>query len=113
MQLFRQARACAPCILFLDEIDSLIGSRSNGQTPNSVQTRLLSVLLNEMDGVGLKTLERRGTEKVLQAEGVEETHSQEQKVKHCGNKPDAAAGFSVSFFLFYFLFISIYFQNLI
>ncbi len=58
-QLFREARACAPCILFLDEIDSLIGSRSNGQTTNSAQTRLLSVLLNEMDGVGLKTLERR------------------------------------------------------
>ncbi|XP_070691998.1 ATPase family gene 2 protein homolog B isoform X1 [Pempheris klunzingeri] len=77
-QLFRQARACAPCVLFLDEIDSLIGSRSNSQAANSVQTRLLSVLLNEMDGVGLKTLERRGTEKILQAEGVEESHTQEQ-----------------------------------
>ncbi|XP_047437589.1 spermatogenesis-associated protein 5-like protein 1 [Mugil cephalus] len=77
-QLFRQARACAPCILFLDEIDTVIGSRSNSQTPNSVQTRLLSVLLNEMDGVGLKTLERRGTDKILQAEGVEETVTQEQ-----------------------------------
>ncbi|XP_051235213.1 spermatogenesis-associated protein 5-like protein 1 [Dicentrarchus labrax] len=77
-QLFRQARACAPCILFLDEIDSLIGSRSSSQATNSVQTRLLSVLLNEMDGVGLKTLERRGTEKILQAEGVEESHTQEQ-----------------------------------
>ncbi|XP_023270351.1 spermatogenesis-associated protein 5-like protein 1 isoform X2 [Seriola lalandi dorsalis] len=77
-QLFRQARACAPCILFLDEIDSLIDSRSNSQTPNGVHTRLLSVLLNEMDGVGLKTLERRGTEKILQAEGVEENHTHEQ-----------------------------------
>lgn len=77
-QLFRQARACTPCILFLDEIDSLIGSRSTAQTCNSPQTRLLSVLLNEMDGVGLKPLERRGTEKMLQAEGVEETHPQEQ-----------------------------------
>ncbi|XP_010743648.3 ATPase family gene 2 protein homolog B [Larimichthys crocea] len=77
-QLFHQARACAPCILFLDEIDTLIGSRSSGQSANSVQTRLLSVLLNEMDGVGLKTLERRGTEKILQAEGAEENHTQEQ-----------------------------------
>ncbi|KAM6943561.1 ATPase family gene 2 protein homolog B [Xenentodon cancila] len=76
-QLFRQARACAPCILFLDEIDSLIGSRSNSGTQSSVQTRLLSVLLNEMDGIGLKTLERRGTEKVLQAEGAEESSTQE------------------------------------
>ncbi|KAG8001248.1 Spermatogenesis-associated protein 5-like protein 1 [Nibea albiflora] len=77
-QLFRQARACAPCILFLDEVDTLIGSRSSGQSANSVQTRILSVLLNEMDGVGLKTLERRGTEKILQAEGAEESHTQEQ-----------------------------------
>lgn len=77
-QLFRQARACSPCILFLDEIDSLIGSRSNSQTPNSVQTRLLSVLLNEMDGVGVKTLESRGTEKILQVEGAEHNHTPEQ-----------------------------------
>ncbi|XP_019955031.2 ATPase family gene 2 protein homolog B [Paralichthys olivaceus] len=76
-QLFQQARACAPCILFLDEIDSLIGSRSNNQS-SGVHTSLLSVLLNEMDGVGLKSLERRGTEKILQAEGVEETHTQDQ-----------------------------------
>ncbi|CAN9506686.1 unnamed protein product [Ophioblennius macclurei] len=81
-QLFRQARACAPCILFLDEIDSLIGSRGDGQTANSVQTRLLSVLLNEMDGVGLRTTERRGTEKIAQAAapaaGAEESHAQEK-----------------------------------
>lgn len=77
-QLFSQARACAPCLLFLDEIDSLIGARSNSHGANSVQTSLLSVLLNEMDGVGLKTLERRGTERILQAEGVEEAHTQEQ-----------------------------------
>ncbi|XP_017296873.1 spermatogenesis-associated protein 5-like protein 1 [Kryptolebias marmoratus] len=77
-QLFAQARACAPCILFLDEIDSLIGSRSNTQSPNGVQTRLLSVLLNEMDGIGLKTLERRGTEKILQAGGGEELHKQDE-----------------------------------
>ncbi|XP_045887807.1 spermatogenesis-associated protein 5-like protein 1 [Micropterus dolomieu] len=86
-QLFCQARACAPCILFLDEIDSLIGSRSNSQTTNSVQTHLLSVLLNEMDGVGLKTLERRGTEKILQAEGVEENHTLEQLDCHVTGLP--------------------------
>lgn len=40
-------------------------------------TRLLSVLLNEMDGIGLKTVERRGA-KVLQAEGAEEGHALEK-----------------------------------
>lgn len=78
LQLFRQARACAPCILFLDEIDSMIGSRSTSETPNSVQTRLLSVLLNEMDGVGVKTIERRGVQKTLQAEGTAASGSQEE-----------------------------------
>ncbi|XP_077569468.1 ATPase family gene 2 protein homolog B [Stigmatopora nigra] len=80
-QLFRQARACAPCILFLDEIDSVIGSRCSGQAPNSVQTRLLSVLLNEMDGIGLKTLERKGTQKILQVEGAEDHNCPEQADK--------------------------------
>ncbi|CAL8352956.1 unnamed protein product [Merluccius merluccius] len=77
-QLFQQARACTPCILFLDEIDTVIGSRSGSQLPNSVQTRLLSVLLNELDGVGFKPLERRGTERVLQAEGSEESPTNQQ-----------------------------------
>uniref|UniRef100_A0A3P9LJ51 Spermatogenesis associated 5-like 1 n=1 Tax=Oryzias latipes TaxID=8090 RepID=A0A3P9LJ51_ORYLA len=77
-QLFRQARACAPSILFLDEIDSLIGSRSTNETQNSVQTRLLSVLLNEMDGIGVKTTERRGAEKTLQAEGITKSGAQEE-----------------------------------
>lgn len=62
-QLFRQARACAPSILFLDEIDSILGSRSDSRAPHSVQARMLSVLLNELDGVGLKVQERRGTQR--------------------------------------------------
>ncbi|KAM9481389.1 ATPase family gene 2 protein homolog B [Clarias gariepinus] len=62
-QLFRQARACAPSILFLDEIDSLVGCRDDGGgcRGSSVQAQVLSVLLNELDGVGFRTAERRGT----------------------------------------------------
>ncbi|CAL8404001.1 unnamed protein product [Boreogadus saida] len=81
-QLFQQARACTPCILFIDEIDTVIGSRSGGESPNSVQTRLLSVLLNELDGVGFKTLERRGTQRVLQAEGHEQSPADQQKLDY-------------------------------
>ncbi|MCJ8733023.1 hypothetical protein PDJAM_G00218200 [Pangasius djambal] len=62
-QLFRQARACSPSIVFLDEIDSLVGCRDDGGScrGSSVQAQVLSVLLNELDGVGFKTAERRGT----------------------------------------------------
>lgn len=54
---------------------------SDSQTSHSVQTRLLSVLLNELDGVGVKTLERRGTGKVLQVEGAEECHAEKQVIE--------------------------------
>uniref|UniRef100_A0A8C5PAL9 AFG2 AAA ATPase homolog B n=1 Tax=Leptobrachium leishanense TaxID=445787 RepID=A0A8C5PAL9_9ANUR len=62
-QIFRQARASTPAIVFLDEIDAIIGSRSDHGS--GVQERILSVLLNELDGVGLKTIERRACDKVL------------------------------------------------
>ncbi|XP_054421445.1 ATPase family gene 2 protein homolog B isoform X2 [Pteronotus mesoamericanus] len=60
-QVFRQARANTPAIVFLDEIDSILGSRSISKTGCNVQERVLSVLLNELDGVGLKPIERRGS----------------------------------------------------
>ncbi|XP_072258518.1 ATPase family gene 2 protein homolog B [Pyxicephalus adspersus] len=65
-QLFRQARASTPAIVFLDEIDAIVGCRSEGKTGSGVQERILSVLLNELDGVGLKTTERRGKQKLLE-----------------------------------------------
>lgn len=58
-----------------------------------------------MDGIGLRTHERRGTEKILQAEGVEESHTPEQ-VRRCGNMADAAAGFYVSSLKFPVCFVS-------
>lgn len=52
---FASARAAAPCLLFLDEIDAIVGKRSTGrqgQTDgNGVQDRVLTTLLTEMDGV--------------------------------------------------------------
>ncbi|XP_069767454.1 ATPase family gene 2 protein homolog B isoform X1 [Narcine bancroftii] len=61
-KVFRQARAVSPSILFLDEIDSIVGSRSSDPTNgHRVQERVLSVLLNEMDGIGHPLSERRGT----------------------------------------------------
>ncbi|XP_013407658.1 spermatogenesis-associated protein 5-like protein 1 [Lingula anatina] len=71
-EAFSRARMGAPSILFLDEIDSIIGKRSESSTNRSVQERVLSVLLNEMDGVGIKVEEKTtrsgGKERLL--EGV-------------------------------------------
>jgi SpoVK/Ycf46/Vps4 family AAA+-type ATPase len=48
--LFARARAAAPCILFLDEIDSIASNRTEGDS-NDFTSRILSTFLNEMDGV--------------------------------------------------------------
>ncbi|ERE70916.1 spermatogeneis-associated protein 5 1-like protein [Cricetulus griseus] len=58
--VFRQARANTPALVFLDEIDSVLGSRSVGTLGCDARERVLSVLLNELDGVGVRTVERRG-----------------------------------------------------
>lgn len=52
-QVFHKARACAPSILFLDELDSIVGKRSESGH-RGVQERILSTLLNEMDGIGVR-----------------------------------------------------------
>ncbi|XP_060709037.1 spermatogenesis-associated protein 5-like protein 1 isoform X1 [Hemiscyllium ocellatum] len=67
-QVFKQARAAAPSILFLDEIDSIFGSRSfDGANGRSVKERVLSVLLNEMDGIGQPLIGRRISERNMLA----------------------------------------------
>ncbi|KAG7371375.1 ATPase AAA [Nitzschia inconspicua] len=49
--LFAKARSASPCILFLDEIDSLAGNREEQEEATDYSSRILSTLLNEMDGV--------------------------------------------------------------
>ena len=49
--LFVRARAAAPCILMFDEIDSIANNRGTSGESTDVMSRLLSTLLNEMDGV--------------------------------------------------------------
>lgn len=49
--LFKQARAKAPCIVFIDELDALGKSRSNGMMGgNDEREQTLNQLLVEMDG---------------------------------------------------------------
>jgi cell division protease FtsH len=48
-QLFQIARQNAPCIIFIDEIDSVAGNRRLHDTSSSAQT--VNQLLTEMDGI--------------------------------------------------------------
>ncbi|XP_055691204.1 uncharacterized protein LOC129794478 [Lutzomyia longipalpis] len=47
---FHEARMCAPSILFIDELDALVGCRQRGTS--DVQSRILAVLLTALDGIG-------------------------------------------------------------
>ncbi|KAM5242535.1 ATPase family gene 2 protein homolog B isoform 1-T1 [Hipposideros larvatus] len=85
-QVFRQARANTPAIVFLDEIDSILGSRSISKTGCNVQERVLSVLLNELDGVGLKTIERRGSKSDQQE--FQEIFNRNVVIVAATNRPD-------------------------
>lgn len=68
-QVFQKARAAAPSIIFLDEIDSIVGKRSESVSNRGVQERVLSSLLNEMDGIGIKLDDKLHTsEKVKDGE---------------------------------------------
>jgi len=48
--LFKQARAKAPCIIFIDELDAIGKSRSNSGMGNDEREQTLNQLLVEMDG---------------------------------------------------------------
>ena len=49
--IFRKARQAAPCIIFFDEIDSLVAARGGGGSEDFVGDRVLSQFLTELDGI--------------------------------------------------------------
>ncbi|MDI6807474.1 MAG: CDC48 family AAA ATPase [Candidatus Eisenbacteria bacterium] len=50
-EIFKKAKAAAPCILFFDEIDSLAPHRHGGGSDSGVMERLMSQFLAEFDGI--------------------------------------------------------------
>jgi transitional endoplasmic reticulum ATPase len=50
-RMFKRARAVAPCVIFIDEIDSLVPARGSGQGEPQVTGRVVNTILAEMDGL--------------------------------------------------------------
>ncbi|KAI9270612.1 P-loop containing nucleoside triphosphate hydrolase protein [Phascolomyces articulosus] len=52
-KIFATAKRIAPCILFIDEMDAISARRGweSGESSGGINERVLSTLLNEMDGV--------------------------------------------------------------
>src|ERR1700688_4778208 len=50
-EVFRKARAAAPCVIFFDEVDAIAPRRKSGESDSQVTERVVSQLLTEMDGL--------------------------------------------------------------
>ncbi|MBF2029180.1 MAG: AAA family ATPase [Oscillatoriales cyanobacterium C42_A2020_001] len=50
-ELFRKARQAAPCVVFVDEIDTLAPARGKFQGDSGVSDRVVGQLLTELDGL--------------------------------------------------------------
>jgi len=59
-QLFDEARACAPCVLFVDELDALATDRSSGTQKTNSERQLVNELLQQMQRI-------QGTEVLVMA----------------------------------------------
>ncbi|KAL9696555.1 hypothetical protein quinque_016134 [Culex quinquefasciatus] len=54
-EVFSRARSAAPCVLFLDELDSLAPNRGVSGDSGGVMDRVVSQMLSEMDGISKGT----------------------------------------------------------
>lgn len=50
-RMFQRARSVAPCVVFIDEIDSLVPARGSEQGEPQVTGRVVNTILAEMDGL--------------------------------------------------------------
>ena len=50
-EVFHKARQAAPCVVFMDELDSLVPTRGGSMGDNQVTERVVSQVLTELDGL--------------------------------------------------------------
>lgn len=50
-EIFHKARQAAPCVVFMDELDSLVPTRGSSAGDSQVTERVLSQILTELDGL--------------------------------------------------------------
>ncbi len=50
-EIFRKAKMSAPCIIFMDEIDSIASTRGSDNLDSMVSERVVDTLLTELDGL--------------------------------------------------------------
>ncbi len=50
-KLFARARQVAPCVIFIDELDSLVPARGGGLGEPQATERVVNTILSEMDGL--------------------------------------------------------------
>jgi transitional endoplasmic reticulum ATPase len=50
-EIFHKARQAAPCIIFMDELDSLVPTRGGSMNDSQVTERVISQILTELDGL--------------------------------------------------------------
>ncbi|MHB1908055.1 MAG: CDC48 family AAA ATPase [Nitrososphaerales archaeon] len=49
--VFHKARQAAPCVIFMDELDSIVPTRGGGTSDSQVTERVISQILTELDGL--------------------------------------------------------------
>jgi SpoVK/Ycf46/Vps4 family AAA+-type ATPase len=54
-RLFAQARSSAPCILLLDQLESLVSKRGTNSSSQGSGDRIITTFLTEMDGIFTNT----------------------------------------------------------
>ncbi|KAL8426632.1 hypothetical protein Efla_005889 [Eimeria flavescens] len=69
-ELFARAKACQPCVLFLDEIDALLPRRGKASDSGGVLDRVVAQVLSEMDALPPRVFPIGATNRIELVDGA-------------------------------------------